>query len=394
MEVNTDYGVSDMNKNGSVLLYVPWEFDRLGGVDVVVDNLFSSLCSKGYDVAIAEQSWTKHGERFDQDSRRFININLMSLDFSHGLIKRLKVLLSFFWHTLKSYRLLTKHNVSVVNVHYPTKHVFSLAVLKKLRIWRGRLVLSFHGSDVDFVDRSDYAWTTILGVADRITTCSKSLQTKLSSVIPIDDIQVAYNGMDCEKIQALAVVEEKDSSFVVDGRYIICVANFVERKGQDILIKAFKAIEQELPDTNLVLVGGRDNGVWAGKLHDLCCELDIEDRVKFIFDVPHESIFGLIQRSSMMVLPSRYEPFGLVILEAGIVGTPVVASRVGGVEEIIDSDDLGRLYPVGDVRSLANEMLANFEDENESGRKSALLGKRVRENFSLSAMVSRYIAQY
>jgi len=88
----------------------------------------------------------------------------------------------------------------------------------------------------------------------------------------------------------------------------------------------------------------------------------LRDRVRLYTDMPHETTLAVIASARLLVLPSRSEPFGIVIIEAGALDTPVIASNVGGVPEIIDDGRTGVLVPAGDATALASAILTLLRD--------------------------------
>lgn len=374
-----------------VYLYVPWTFDRLGGVDVVVDNVFKAGNEQGFDIAIAEQSWEPFAQKCDSDGRKFVSLNLVSPPAGAGAA-RVRSYMSFAKHSVKTLFQLRRQRVGVINVHFPTKLVYMLCVLKKLKLWRGKLVLSFHGSDVNALEAGDKIWANILNTADSITVCSNALRVKLLSRIDSHHlpIRVIHNGINADYLTS-CLERPMESAFAVDGEYILCVANFVENKGQDILVKAFAILIKSRPYLKLVLAGGRDNGVWVERLKDLAKSLNVLDSLIFLFDVPHESVPALMRDAKILVLPSKYESFGLVVAESGLVATPVIASDVGGIPEIIPSSAYGALVPVGSVNLFVTAIEYYIKHPEMAANAANKLQDRVIRDFSSKNMCKQYL---
>jgi glycosyltransferase involved in cell wall biosynthesis len=171
-------------------------------------------------------------------------------------------------------------------------------------------------------------------------------------------------------------------------RRLVLVGRLSERKGQDVAVRALALLADQGHDAELVLVGDCFAGyehVVTG-LEDLVSDLGLADRVTFTGfsdPVPH------LAAADVVLVPSRVEPFGLVAVEALLMARPVVASRVGGLPEIVADGSTGRLVDPGDPVALAaviGELLAD-------PARAASLGRSGREDarvrFSMATYASR-----
>lgn len=126
-------------------------------------------------------------------------------------------------------------------------------------------------------------------------------------------------------------------------------------KGVDVLLAAMSQLAARRPSARLLLVGGslyRSTRRQEERLRALVTSLGLDDRVRFLGRRPPDEVAGLMAESAAVVLPSRAESFGAVLVEALACGTPVVATRCGGPEDIV-TEEVGELVPVGDPEALA-----------------------------------------
>ena len=138
----------------------------------------------------------------------------------------------------------------------------------------------------------------------------------------------------------------------VPGPYVLFVGRLASNKGLVELLRAFAELARDDPAAHLVLVG--EDGGMRATLEARARGLGLESRVRFLGHVADEGVLASAYRDARFtVLPSEYEAFGLVLLESLAQGTPVVASRVGGIPEVIEDDRTGLLVPPGDVPALA-----------------------------------------
>jgi glycosyltransferase involved in cell wall biosynthesis len=167
------------------------------------------------------------------------------------------------------------------------------------------------------------------------------------------------------------------------------VGQIVPRKGVATLIRAMPLILRRSPEAWLVIVGCAPPGEaeYEADCRALVRELGLSDAVKWVgyrTDVP-----TWMRTFDVFALPTRSEPFGKVVIEAMAGGCPVVASRVGGIPEIINDADLGTLIPFDDPEALAEAVTAYLTDPLRRSHVSAAASENVRKRFGLQEMVSR-----
>ncbi len=141
----------------------------------------------------------------------------------------------------------------------------------------------------------------------------------------------------------------------IEGRYFLFVGRLASNKGLPELLDAFERVGRTDPALRLVLVG--EDGGMGPWLTRRISEQGLGDRVRWTGFLADESLLAAaMAEAEALVLPSEYEAFGLVLLEALAQGTPVIASRVGGIPEFIEPERSGLLVPPGDAAALAASM--------------------------------------
>ena len=186
-------------------------------------------------------------------------------------------------------------------------------------------------------------WRFVLRGADRIVACSESLRATATTFCSAADRSgvTIHNGVDVDQLHADSKRSIIPPDFLPARPFILSVGTFEHRKGQDVLVRAFEAVVRTFRDLDLVMVGR--SGPTKESLRALVHDLGLEDRVRFVPDLPHGQVLRLVEKAMLFVSPSRSEPFGIALLEAGAFGVPVVACTVGGVPEFITHDLNGRL---------------------------------------------------
>ncbi|MGB2695743.1 MAG: glycosyltransferase [Dehalococcoidia bacterium] len=185
--------------------------------------------------------------------------------------------------------------------------------------------------------------------ADRIVVASRDEQQLLARHYGADANRVSV--VPCGvNLDVFHPVERDDARRQLglrdDDRILLFVGRIEPLKGVDILLGAAARLE-EMPDCFVLVVGG-DNSALGGEmahLRSLASELGIAERVNFLGAVDHERLPLFYSAADVCVVPSFYESFGLVALEAMACGTPVVASRVGGLAGTVLDGETGYLIP-------------------------------------------------
>ena len=188
----------------------------------------------------------------------------------------------------------------------------------------------------------------------------------------IEKTKVIYNSI-TPRLKRLS--RARDVNFSAGNKIIGFVGLiYKEGKGLKYLVKAFGKVKQELPNSKLVVVGGGPGKQW---LVSLVGSLGLEEDV--IFTGFQQNPIQYMRGFDLMVLPSLYEAFGAVILEALYVGTPVIGSRTGGIPEVLEYDEL--LFEPGNADELAAKILNLLQDDG-AYRKAVELCRKRKETFT------------
>ncbi|RLC48025.1 MAG: hypothetical protein DRH57_02995 [Candidatus Cloacimonadota bacterium] len=183
------------------------------------------------------------------------------------------------------------------------------------------------------------------------------------------------------------------------NRYIFCLSRIDSNKGHDLLLNAFDIVRKEISDIHLVIGGGspqpqqREQEIFAN-MRKIIDEKDMGTRVHIIGYVPDELMCPYYQQAELFVLPSIFEPFGMTALEAMACGTPVIASKFGGIRNVISSGKNGILIDPSKTEEFANAMIKLLKDKNLSknlGREGYMT---IHKYYSWEAIADTHIAFY
>jgi glycosyltransferase involved in cell wall biosynthesis len=328
------------------LFVLPWSMDKIGGVNRVLDDLSREFNdSEIFKPYIMTSSWeSKVPEIIEKDNYTEIRYRLRP--FPKRLDMSFFIFLWFLPQTLLTLlKLYKKFNIQVVNFHFPNLFIVPFAMMKFVRN-KERFIISFHGSDLTNIEstkfKKKFFWPFVFAQADKIVACSHGLMLDIKKEYASNKLCYIHNGVSSNFREIT-----NEPNFNLPEQYILSVGTFENKKGQDLLIKAFRRVKQTKPELNLVLVGRKTD--YLSSLKQLASDLNLESCIHFYEDIQPELIYGFYQNAKLFVSPSRSEPFGIVMLEAALFKLPVIATKTIGAKEIIDNSIDGVLVDLDSV---------------------------------------------
>ncbi|MCU0309556.1 MAG: glycosyltransferase family 4 protein [Acidimicrobiales bacterium] len=238
--------------------------------------------------------------------------------------------------------------------------------------------------------RSAFLRSTLLdlmGSADAVTACSQHTLDEAvawSGIDLGDRGSVLYNGVEVAEFDGPPVDEPARP-------YVLAVGRHVHQKGFDVLIDAFAQLVREQDFSwDLIIVG---DGPEHRSLVDRAKGLGLGARVSFTGALGRSETVACFRASSLFVLPSRHEPFGIVSLEAMAAGKPVVATAVGGVPEFVADGETGRLVPPDDPEALVTAVRW-MHDHPVQAADFGEVGRQRAASFDWSVIADEYQAVY
>ncbi|MGG6297389.1 glycosyltransferase [Leptolyngbya sp. AN02str] len=240
----------------------------------------------------------------------------------------------------------------------------------------------------------------ILEAADCIVATSPQEQEALQMMgSPKGIFEVIPGGADVDVFRAMPQVDARlKLGFDLSEHLVLYVGRFDPRKGLKTLVESVARLIQQpgaalTKPVRLVIVGGEDPAQESHEerqyIGNLVEELGLSDRVLFVGQVGHDVLPLYYTAADVCAVPSHFEPFGLVALEAMSCGTPVVASDVGGLKFTIVPEETGLLVPPDDVDALANAIERVLTDQVWAQKLKRQASARVQQNFSWTGVAAR-----
>ncbi len=290
------------------------------------------------------------------------------------------------------------HRLRVLHVHYAIP--FAAAAILARQIAPDldlKVVTTLHGTDITLVGSNDsFRPVTAFCIerSDAVTAVSYALRAETDRVFGTTrPIEVIPNFVDPAHYR-----DARPAVWPAGGRpdatagkrlpVIVHISNYRPVKRVTDVVRVFARVAAELP-ARLVLVG---DGPDLSQAIDLARELGVLDRVRLIGVV--DDVAPYLRGADLLLLPSRNESFGLVALEALAAGIPVIASRVGGLPEVVQHGVSGYLFPPGDVEGMARQAAAVLRDRPLAGRLGRAGAERVARRFPPERIIPRFEELY
>ena len=252
------------------------------------------------------------------------------------------------------------------------------------------VVISVHGHDVREIPDSNPRWRDLVAEAlvraDAVIASSRDVRERVLG-LGVDKGKVwdIPQGVDCVRF---TVPSARRAG--ANGWRLLYAGRFDPKKGIGVLLDALHLLRRHRRDISLKLVGASVDGGMGDAFRQQVARLDMTDCVEFCDAVPWAAMPEIMAEPDVFILPSFYDSFGIVLIEAMACGVPVVATRCGGPEDLVD-EATGRLVQVGEASSLAaaiEEVLLRYGEFDPAELR------RRAENFDYRQITARMLELY
>ena len=386
-------------------------YPTVGGSGIVATELAKALAQRGHEVRLISTEMPFRVPDF-QVGLVFHAVHTPG----YPLFREPQHLLSL---ANKIVQVSREHRLDVIHAHYAIPHAAAAYLARQILANTAgarvpRVITTLHGTDVTLIgsDRS-YSETAAFCIdqSDGVTAVSDSLRADTYRQLSVRaDIRVIPNFLDCDihrrsedaalrarfagaagavpGIGMAAVAGAGDAAGAGETRLVIHVSNFRPVKRVEAVIDVFDRIRRRVPSRLLLVGDGPDLDRAVRRARDL----GLSDAVVPLGE--QERVVPLLSVADLFLLPSAQESFGLAALEAMACQVPVVASRVGGLPEVIEHGVTGFLHDPDDLEGMASSGAALLADRPRHREVAAAGLAAVQQRFCVNAIVPRYEAFY
>jgi N-acetyl-alpha-D-glucosaminyl L-malate synthase BshA len=361
-------------------------YATIGGSGVVATELAHALAYRGHDIHLISAElpfrwrWGTPGltfERVDTPSYPLFNEPQYLLALTNTLVKVSR-----------------RHKLDIIHAHYAVPHATAAYLAHDILASESerppRTVTTLHGTDITLVG-SDPSFASVVAFSiessDGVTAVSESLRRDTQTALGVRrDIEVIPNFLECSEYHRLNDTSLRERLCAQEGcqAIVMHISNFRPVKRVGAVVEIFRRIREQVR-ARLVMVGDGPDRLAAERQAAAC---GLSDYVDFVGE--QHDVVAWLSAADLFLLPSAQESFGLAALEAMSCEVPVIASRVGGLPEVIQDGVTGYICDPDDIEGMAQrgiELLRNDALRQRIGRAAR---NDVARRFCTDIVVPRY----
>lgn len=261
------------------------------------------------------------------------------------------------------------------------------------RIFNTKYIVSLHGMDINLAQNNKPSLTTkILKGAELITVNSEYTKKQINNYLDLESkIEIVYPCPNVDYVQDEELVKKVKQSYgLADKRILLSVGRLVERKGMQNVIQLMPELILKYPDLIYIIIGSGDN---LPELQRMIQTKKLESHVKVLTGVGNQELSAFYSLADIFIMPTiddgiDVEGFGIVYLEAGVFGKPVIATPVGGAREAVIHNETGLLVDKNNLSVAIEELLDNTELATKLGANAQQL---IKNKYSYTIQVKKIL---
>lgn len=377
---------------------VTWEFPPrvVGGIARHCEGLAKALVRKGYDVYVITLDLP--GVPYYEEIEG-VKVYRTAVQLGHPEFLTWALLFNHFMEK-KMAEVSRKVKFDIIHVHdwltafagISFKYYLKKPMITTIHATEIGRAQGLHNPSSLTIDGIEW-WSTY--EASKIIVTSDSMRKEICDHfhLPWEKIEIIPNGIDLTKYNTSV------DRWAVRGRYgvspheklVLCVGRLVPQKGIEYLIQAIPMISQCRPETKFIIVG---DGWLRDHLEGLTQSTGYQWKTIFTGFIPDSEVIALMTSADALVVPSIYEPFGIVALEGMAAGVPVVASQIGGLAEVIEHDRTGIFAHSRNPSSIAWGVDHVLSDPDHSKWLAQNAKEMVQKTYSWEGIATKTIKVY
>lgn len=297
----------------------------------------------------------------------------------------------FFFAFINLAKIVKKEKIDIIHAHWIIPQAFLSVLYKKIfRKKDLKIICTVHGGDI-FGLKSIFArWFLKFSLknCDFCTVNSQATRKEVLKIFPIENIKIVPMGIDLQKFSSKEDSDEIKRRYNIQGSFLLFVGSLRKEKGIKYLIQAMVKVLKRFSNSKLLIIG---NGQYREDLEVLTRQLNLEKNIIFAGNIVNSELPKFYSAADITILPSaKYEGFGLVLIEALGVGTPVIGTNIGGIPDIIKNEITGLLVKPKDYLSLSNTIIRLLDDKPLREEIARNGQEYVKERFSWEIITNKF----
>jgi len=358
-----------------VLFWTDGFWPLIGGVEIQSFNFVKGMQERGHNYMVLAQKFAHL-----QEEETYHDISIRRFDL-HSIIpkrelKNLRPIQDYIEWTLKIFQ------PDIIHLNGCTGwNAFIFRLFRSL--FSSPIVLTVHCLFF-YGDGTNPLAEEISSMTDQICCVSNSVLRDMELLVPAakNKLRLIYNGSSIDEIEP--------SPLCFSPPTLLLLGRLCLEKGFDTAIAAFSLLTKRGSSGSAIRLLIAGEGKHRPALENLVEKLDLTESVQFIGEVARDRVPSVINQATLVLVPSYLESFGLVAIEAMQMGRPVVASRIGGLKEIVSDGKTGFLVPPRDPTALCQSIQTLLEEPKRAAKMGAQGRKRALEKFSLRQNIVQY----
>ncbi|MDT4903256.1 MAG: glycogen synthase [Pseudonocardiales bacterium] len=385
------------------VLMLSWEYPPLvvGGLGRHVEALARELASMGHDVRVVTRGDSAAGSDEVHEGVRIIRAALdpLAIDFTTESL--------LAWAQASEHAMLRAALPIVRGWRPDVVHAHDWLVAQTAvtltQVAGAPLVATLHASEagrhqgwlprpLNLAIHSVERW--LAQRADEVITCSMTMRSEATQLfeLPPDRVAVVPNGIDAPRWRAPAKTRAAArGQHPGGGPLLVYAGRLVHEKGVQTLLDTIRPLRQAHPDLRLAIAG---TGAHEAALRAQARKLRIARTIDWLGFVPETRLAALLGAADAVVVPSFYEPFGIVALEAAASGAPLVVAETGGLRDLVAAGIAAASFPAGDADALTTVIGKLLADPATARQTAARAARIVRRSYTWGAVAAQTEAVY
>lgn len=363
----------------------------MGGAENLVLQIIRNLDRSKYNIYLA--AFTDEGDMYNN----YKELNVEILCFPKKKFR-------FFKSAFRFAHFLKQNRINCIHVHLVGTYFFAVTIGKLMRV--GNIIVHWHNvydykkfnsSSLKGYYRKLRRWflLTYSGkLANSVIAISKRVKDENCTRFNISPgkTHIIYNAIDFSMIPENNIPAGNKKGLIIGS-----IGKVTEQKGFDNLIRAFHIVNQSYPECKLEIIGDyntKGNHKYCQDLESLIKVLNLENKVHFLGKMPNKKVYEKLYSWTFFALASKWEGFGIVLIEAMAAGIPVVGNRIDAIPEVIDDNKTGLISKTNDYEDMAQKITTLINDKALAAELSSNAQVQMRQRFSMDKMVTQLDAIY